>query len=190
MSPHTTQAISCPCSSFTTGPSPIGGVGVDVEEPGGGECELLETAHGSLQGESRVMSWCIHRYQSPGAHPPQELGLDILPADLASCHRLSVIMNYDLIPARPRAPPGHCTPRHLDRQCHRTGLRWLPLQQGTSSCYLPARRPTGSPVPPLPPLTRDERDQILGVGSRGNGEQVLRQGQLQQPQKQENPEKK
>ena len=72
-------------------------------------------------------------------------------------------MNYDLIPARPRAPPGHCTPRHLDRQCHRTGLRWLPLQQGTSSCYLPARRPTGSPVPPLPPCTKDERDQVFGI---------------------------
>ena len=76
-------------------------------------------------------------------------------------------MNYDLIPARPRASPGHCTPRHLDRQCHRTGLRWLPLQQGTSSCYLPARRPTGgSPV--LPPTTRDERDQIFQVGWRAN----------------------
>ena len=107
------------------------------------------------------------RLPKPGGPGPQEPGLDILPADLASCHHLSVIMNYDLIPARPRAPPGHCTPRHLDRQCHRTGLRWLPLQQGTSSCYLPARRPTGSPVP-LPPLTRDERDQILGVGSRWN----------------------
>ena len=103
------------------------------------------------------------RLPKPGGPGPQEPGLDILPADLASCHHLSVIMNYDLIPARPRAPPGHCTPRHLDRQCHRTGLRWLPLQQGTSSCYLPARRPTGSPVPSLPPCTRDERDQVFGI---------------------------
>ena len=44
--------------------------------------------------------------------------------------------------------------------------RWLltlPLQQGTSSYYLPARRPTGSPVPSLPPCTRDERDQVFGI---------------------------
>ena len=72
-------------------------------------------------------------------------------------------MNHDLISARPHEHTGHCTPRHLDRQCHRTGLRWLPLQQGTSSCYLPARRPTGSPVPSLPPCTRDERDQVFGI---------------------------
>ena len=39
----------------------------------------------------------------------------------------------------------------------------LPLQQGTSSYYLPARRPTGSPVPSLPPCTRDERDQVFGI---------------------------
>ena len=121
---------------------------------------LSRESRGSCRGASTGLP-------KPGGPGPQEPGLDILPADLGSCHHLSVIMNYDLIPARPRAPPGHCTPRHLDRQCHRTGLRWLPLQQGTSSCYLPARRPTGSPVP-LPPRTRDERDQILGVGSRWN----------------------
>ena len=133
LSPQTTQAISCPCSSFTTGPSPIGGVGVDVDEPGGGECELLETAQGSLHGESRVMSWCIHAtctfLPSPGARARKNQGLMYSqPADLgsSSCpHPPSVIMNYDLILARPHQHTGHCTPRHLDRQCHRTGPRWL-----------------------------------------------------------------
>ena len=92
------------------------------------------------------------------------------PADLgsSSCPHPptgSVIMNYDLISARPHEHTGHCTPRHLDRQCHRTGLDGcsVPLQQGTSSYYLPARRPTGSPVPSLPPCTRDERDQVFGI---------------------------
>ena len=143
---------------------------------------LSRESRGSCRGASTGLP-------KPGGPGPQEPGLDILPADLGSCHHLSVIMNYDLIPARPRAPPGHCTPRHLDRQCHRTGLRWLPLQQGTSSCYLPARRPTGSPVP-LPPRTRDERDQILGVGSRWIRLQVPRQGGEATPGEAGNPEKK
>ena len=74
-------------------------------------------------------------------------------------------MNYDLILARPTSTRGtarldiwtvNVTEPVLDG-CS------VPLQQGTSSSYLPARRPTASPVPSLPPCTRDERDQVFGI---------------------------
>ena len=83
-----------------------------------------------VEGHVVVHPRNLHLLPKPGGPSPQEPGLDVQPASGSWFFFLpppapSVIMNYDLILARPHQHTGHCTPRHLDRQCHRTGPRWL-----------------------------------------------------------------